>query len=130
MVDVESMASPKRDEQPFPLKRGRGRPPKIRGPGSPARSNPQYTPIPHIEPVGRTKQFTQRKANLKPVWLQEPIAPKAIIDKLVESPDLVSSVASDEERRSLIALMAKYWSLKRPQTGHASPSPSPTGALD
>lgn len=123
-VDVEAVSTPhasaRRPAPPSPvvlMKRGRGRPPLSRPRGGPPTPSMALPPVPFIEVPAAGKPAKGgasggKRAEGKPVWLLEPIAPRVILDRIAEAPDLLPGDEPDD-RLAAVATIAKYWSLKR-----------------
>lgn len=102
-----------------PTRRGRGRPPVKNKPGQVA--TPVFSsvpPIPLVEIPSPTRQKKVNPAKTKPVWLLEPIAPRIIVDRLLESSDLITLLEPiDPEdagfRTEIVTVISKYWALRK-----------------
>ncbi len=90
-IDVESITSPRIRKNSF-------------GP---------MPPVPFIEiPSTVSSSFRKKRPKSKPSWLMEPIAPRIILDRILESYPVIDNGCSIVDLDS-IACISRYWSLKR-----------------
>jgi len=113
-VDVVSTAASP------PKKRSRGRPPsqgsqtnqpiQTSVPAPPVKLTTLSVPLIEVPSLQGRAKAAGHRTRIKPVWLLEPIAPRALLDRLVDSPDLL---LNDAQRMDAVAAVCKYWSLRR-----------------